>query len=144
MADKVAPRRADFAWFRPITPRWMDNDVYGHVNNAHYYAYFDTVVNRYLIEVGGLDIHGSPVVGYVVSSSCDFFRPVAYPEDLEVGVRVNRIGRSSVEYGVALLAAGDEVARAAGTMVHVFVERGASRPVEIPAPLRRALEAIAR
>jgi acyl-CoA thioester hydrolase len=122
----------------------MDNDVYGHVNNAHYYAYFDTVVNRYLIEVGGLDIHGGKVVGYVVSSACDYFRPVAYPEDLEVGLRVDRIGRSSVRYGLGLFAAGGEAACAAGTVVHVFVDRGASGPVEIPGPIRRALEEIVR
>jgi acyl-CoA thioester hydrolase len=142
MGDKVAPRRADYGWFRPVTSRWMDNDAYGHVNNAHYYSYFDTVINRYLIEQGGLDVEGSPVVGFVASSSCDFFRPVAYPEDLEVGLRVDRIGRTSVRYGVAAFAQGDPVARAAGAVVHVFVDRGASRPVEIPLPLRRALEAI--
>ena len=144
MLEKNAPRRADHAWFCPVTARWMDNDVYGHVNNAHYYSYFDTVINRYLIERGGLDIRSSPVVGFVVSSACDFFRPVAYPQDLEIGLRVDRVGRSSVTYGVGLFAAGDGVARAAGTLVHVFVERGASRPVEIPDPIRRALEAIAR
>jgi len=144
MADKVAPRRADYAWFRPITPRWMDNDVYGHVNNAHYYAYFDTVVNRYLIEAGGLDIHGGSVAGYVVSSACDFLRPVAYPEDLEVGLVVSHVGTSSVRYGLALFAAGDDGARATGTMVHVFVDRGTSRPVPVPERLRRALEAISR
>jgi acyl-CoA thioester hydrolase len=144
MADRIPPRRADYAWFRPITPRWMDNDVYGHVNNAHYYAYFDTVVNRYLIEAGGLDIHGGPVVGFVVSSACDYFRPVAYPEEIEIGLRVDRLGRSSVQYGLSLLAAGDEAVRAAGTVVHVFVDRATSKPVEIPAPIRRALESIAR
>ena len=144
MAEKVAPRRADYAWFRPVTPRWMDNDVYGHVNNAHYYAYFDTVVNRYLIEAGGLDIRSGPVVGYVVSSACDFLRPVAYPDDLEVGLRVNRIGTSSVRYGLGLFAVGDDAARAAGTVVHVFVDRATSRPVDVPGPLRRALEAIVR
>jgi acyl-CoA thioester hydrolase len=144
MAEMDAPRRADYAWFRPVTPRWMDNDVYGHVNNAHYYAYFDTVVNRYLIERGGLDIHAGKVVGFVVRSTCDYFRPVADPEDLEIGLRVDRIGRSSVHYGLSLLAAGDDVARAAGTVVHVFVDRETSKPVEIPEPLRRALEGIAR
>jgi acyl-CoA thioester hydrolase len=122
----------------------MDNDVYGHVNNAHYYAYFDTVVNRYLIEAGGLDIHGGPVVGFVVSSACDYFRPVAYPEEIEIGLRVDRVGRSSVQYGLSLLAPGDEAVRAAGTLVHVFVDRATSKPVEIPAPIRRALESIAR
>jgi acyl-CoA thioester hydrolase len=144
MVDKVAPRRADYRWFRPVTARWMDNDVYGHVNNAHYYSYFDTVINRYLIERGGLDIHAGAVVGFVVSSACDFFRPVAFPDDLEVGLRVDRVGRSSVHYGVGAFAAGDDAARASGTVVHVFVDRGESRPVEVPEPVRRALEAIVR
>jgi len=121
----------------------MDNDVYGHVNNAHYYSYFDTVINQYLIERGGLDIHSSPVVGFVVSSSCDFFRPVAYPERLEVGLRVDRTGKSSVHYGVAVFAAEDDVARAAGKVVHVFVDRTTSTPVPIPEPIRQALEAVA-
>jgi acyl-CoA thioester hydrolase len=143
MVTKVSPRREEFAWFRPITSRWMDNDVYGHVNNAHYYSYFDTVINQYLIERGGLDLHSSPVVGFVVSSSCDFFRPVAYPDGLEVGLRVDRTGKSSVHYGVALFAAGDDVARAAGMVVHVFVDRESSTPVQIPEPIRQALQAIA-
>ena len=143
MATKPSPRRADYPWFRPVTTRWMDNDAYGHVNNAHYYSYFDTVINQYLIERGGLDLHASPVVGFVVSSSCDFFRPVAYPGGLEVGVRVDRIGRSSVHYGVGLFAAGDDAARAAGQVVHVFVDRATSTPAQIPAPIRQALEAIA-
>ena len=143
MARKVAPRRADYGWFRPITTRWVDNDVYGHVNNAHYYSYFDTVINQYLIERGGLDIRSSPVVGFVVSSSCDFFSPVAYPGGLEVGLRVDGTGTSSVHYGVALFASADDTARAAGSVVHVFVERGTSTPVQIPEPIRRALEAIA-
>jgi acyl-CoA thioester hydrolase len=120
----------------------MDNDLYGHVNNAHYYSFFDTVVNRYLIEVGGLDIHRGSVVGYVVASACDYFAPVAYPELLEVGLRVDKLGSSSVTYGVALFRTGDAVARAAGTMIHVFVDRGSSKPTPIPAALRRALEAL--
>jgi acyl-CoA thioester hydrolase len=143
MATKVSPRRADYAWFRPVTARWMDNDVYGHVNNAHYYSYFDTVINQYLIERGGLDIHSSPVVGFVVSSSCDFFRPVAYPERLEVGLRVDRTGKSSVHYGVAVFAAEDDAARAAGKVVHVFVDRRTSTSVPIPEPIRQALGAVA-
>jgi acyl-CoA thioester hydrolase len=142
MATKVPPRRADSAWFRPVTARWMDNDVYGHVNNAHYYSYFDSVINQYLIEQGGLDLRSSPVVAFVVSSSCDFFKPVAYPSTLEVGLRVERIGKSSAHYRVALFAAGDDAARAAGTVVHVFVDRATSTPVPLPAPIRRALEAV--
>jgi acyl-CoA thioester hydrolase len=120
----------------------MDNDIYGHVNNAHYYSFFDSVVNRYLIEVGGLDIHGGPVVGYVVASACEYFAPVAYPDPLEVGLRVEKLGSSSVTYGVALFRAGDDVARAAGTMVHVFVDRAASQSTPIPARIRGALEAL--
>jgi acyl-CoA thioester hydrolase len=143
MATTSSPRRADYAWFRPVTARWMDNDVYGHVNNAHYYSYFDTVINQYLIEHGGLDPGSSPVVGFVVSSGCDFLRPVAYPEGLEVGLRVDRTGRSSVHYGVALFAAGDDAARAAGKVVHVFVDRRTSTPVPIPERIRQALQAIA-
>jgi acyl-CoA thioester hydrolase len=120
----------------------MDNDLYGHVNNAHYYSFFDSVVNRFLVEVGGLDIHRGPVVGYVVASACEYFAPVAYPELLEVGVRVERLGSSSVHYGVALFRAGDATARAAGSMVHVFVDRGSSEPTPIPASLRQALQSI--
>jgi acyl-CoA thioester hydrolase len=138
------PRRSDYAWFRVVTSRWTDNDIYGHVNNAHYYAYFDSAINDLLIRQGGLDIRGGPVVGFVVRSSCEYFAPVAYPDDLEVGVRAERIGNSSVHYGVGLFLAGGEEARAAGTMVHVFVDRATSRPMPIPAPLRRALEAVAR
>ena len=140
---KRPPRREDYAWFGHVTARWMDNDVYGHVNNAHYYSYFDTVINQYLIERGGLDIHSSPVVGFVVSSSCDYFRPVAFPGALEIGLRVDRTGRSSVHYGVALFVAGDDLARAAGKVVHVFVERRTATPVQLPAQLKQALDALA-
>ncbi len=139
-----APGRAEYAWFRPVTPRWMDNDVYGHVNNAHHYAYFDTVINLYLVGEGGLDIHSGPVVGFVVRSACAYFRPVAYPQELEVGLRVDRLGTSSAHYGVALLARGDETARAAGEVVHVFVDRATGRPSPIPPGVRRALSALVR
>jgi acyl-CoA thioester hydrolase len=121
----------------------MDNDVYGHLNNAHYYSLFDTAVNRFLIERGGLDIHRGDVVGWVVSSSCDYFAPVAYPDDLEIGLRVDRLGNSSVTYGLAVFRAGEESARAAGAMVHVFVDRSSSRPAALPEKLRAALQAIA-
>ncbi len=143
MADKPIVQRDDYAWFRTVTTRWMDNDVYGHVNNAHYYSYFDTSINAFLIARGGLDIRGGAVVGYVVSSACSYYEPAAYPEDLEVGLRADRVGNSSVHYGVGLFRAGDRRALAAGTMVHVFVDRASSRPVRIPDAIRRALEAIA-
>jgi len=144
MAEKVLPRRDEYASFRTVTARWMDNDLYGHVNNAHYYSYFDSVINQYLIRRGGLDIFSGPVVGYVVSSSCNYFKPIAYPDDLEIGLRVDRIGRSSVHYGVGVFLAGEDEARAAGTMAHVFVGRETSTPTSLPSKLREALEAILR
>lgn len=143
MASRAPPRRSDYPRLEPVSTRWMDNDVYGHVNNAHYYSYFDSAINRYLIAAGGLDIQAGEVVGFVVSSRCDYFRPIAYPDAVEVGLRTDRIGNSSVTYGLAIFAAGDEEARAAGAMTHVFVDRASAKPVTIPARLRRALEAIA-
>jgi acyl-CoA thioester hydrolase len=141
---KDPPRRAEYPREDEVTTRWMDNDVYGHVNNAHYYSYFDTAVNRYLVEAGGLDIHAGAVVAYVVSSRCDYFRPVRYPERVVVGLCTDRIGTSSVAYGLALFAGGEEAARAGGAMTHVFVDRASGKPVPIPPRLRAALEAVAR
>jgi len=142
MPTPTRPARAEYRYVQPVTSRWMDNDLYGHVNNAHYYSYFDSVVNRYLVEQGGLDIHRGAVVGYIVSSACEYFAPVAYPDPLEVGVRVDRLGSSSVRYGVALFREGDPAARAAGTLVHVFVDRATSRPTPVPPAVRAALERI--
>ena len=143
MAKAEAPSRAAYPWFTPIITRWSDNDIYGHVNNVVYYSYFDSVANRYLIEAGGLDIHGGDIVGLVVNSGCDYFSPVAYPQALEGALRVDRLGNSSVQYGIAIFAEGEPVACANGTFTHVFVDRESNRPVPIPDPLRRALEAIA-
>ncbi|MBU1329952.1 MAG: acyl-CoA thioesterase [Gammaproteobacteria bacterium] len=134
--------RADYRHFQPITTRWHDNDVYGHVNNVTYYSYFDSAVNAYLIEVGGLDIHEGAVVGFVVSSSCDYFASIAFPERIEVGLRVGKLGNSSVQYELAVFKAGEDQACAAGRFVHVFVDRQSNRPVPIPAALRAALECL--
>jgi acyl-CoA thioester hydrolase len=120
----------------------MDNDIYGHVNNVTYYSYFDTTINRYLIEVGGLDINHSTVVGYVVSSSCQFRKPVAYPDALEAGLRVVRIGNSSVTYELGLFRNGEAAPVALGEVVHVFVDRQQDRAVAIPEGIREALERI--
>ncbi len=125
--------------FYPITTRWMDNDIFGHVNNVTYYSYFDTAVNRYLIEVGGLDIHDAPVVGYVVHSNCHYRAPIAYPDAIEVGLRVNKLGNSSVTYGVAIFKEGESIACAHGDFVHVFVNRAENRAVAIPPVIRSAL-----
>ena len=134
--------RDDYKRFQAITTRWHDNDIYGHVNNVTYYSYFDSAVNSYLIEVGGLDIHGGDVVGFVVSSSCDYFASIAFPERIELGLRVGKLGNSSVQYELAVFKEGEEQACAAGRFIHVFVDRESNRPVPIPAELREALEAI--
>lgn len=136
------PSRQDYKVFYPIATRWMDNDFYGHVNNVVYYSYFDTVVNLFLIDVGGLDIHSDPVVGYVVNSGCSYLSPVGYPDRLEAGLRVDRIGNSSVQYGLAIFKQGAEVASAHGYFVHVFVERAINKAVTVPTGIRRALEKI--
>lgn len=141
MSDPI-PTRADYQHFMDITTRWMDNDVYGHVNNVTYYSYFDTAANRYLIEAGGLDIHNDPVFGIVVESQCQYHAPVAFPERIEAGLRVDRLGTRSVTYGIGIFRAGIEAAAAHGHFVHVFVERGDRRPTAIPEGIRKALEAI--
>lgn len=136
------PQRADYCHFQPITTRWHDNDIYGHVNNVTYYSFFDSTVNTYLIEQGGLDIHDGTVVGFVVSSACDYFASIAYPDLIEVGLRVGKLGNSSVQYELAVFKAGEKEACAAGRFVHVFVDRASNRPVAIPEGLRQALEAL--
>ena len=132
-------RREDFRHFHSITTRWHDNDVYGHVNNVVYYSYFDSAVNTYLIEAGGLDIHRGETVAFVVSSSCDYFASIAFPERIEVGLKVGKLGNSSVHYTLDIFKEGEQQARAAGQFVHVFVERAGNRPVPIPHTLRAAL-----
>ena len=134
--------RSNYRYFLPITTRWMDNDLYGHVNNVVYYSYFDTIANHYLIKEGGLDIHHGPVIGYVVSSQCNYKSAIAYPEEIEGGFRVNRLGNSSVEYGIAIFKKGQDKACAYGTFTHVFVDRAPERPTPIPPPLRAALERV--
>jgi len=142
MAKPSAPSRDHYHWFTPITTRWSDNDIYGHVNNVIYYSYFDSVANRYLIDVGRLDIHDGETVGLVVNSSCDYHAPVAYPDALEGALRVDRLGTSSVRYGIGVFAEGSGKACANGSFTHVFVDRASNRPVPIPGPMRSALEAI--
>ena len=136
MGEHVA---VDYRYFLPITTRWMDNDVYGHVNNVTYYSYFDTVANHFLIAEGGLDIHRSPVIALVVESGCSYRAPVAYPDRLRAGLRVDRLGTKSVTYGVAIFNEVDTEAVAHGHFVHVFVDRETRRAVAIPVQIRNAL-----
>jgi acyl-CoA thioester hydrolase len=122
-----------------IPTRWKDNDVYGHVNNVEYYSYFDTVINRWLITEGGLDIHEGDVIGLCVESHCAFRAALSFPDVVRAGLRVAHLGRSSVRYEIGLFGAGGEPA-AEGWFVHVFVDRGERRPHDIPASVRAALE----
>ena len=142
MAKTDRPARGDYRFFAPITTRWSDNDIYGHVNNVVYYSYFDSVANLYLIENCGLKIHTDEIVGFVVASGCNYYSPITYPEKLEGGLRVNKLSGSSVEYGVAIFRAGEEFAVADGFFTHVFVNRSAGKPVRIPDAIRASLEKI--
>jgi acyl-CoA thioester hydrolase len=123
-----------------IPTRWKDNDVYGHVNNVEYYSYFDTVINAWLIREGGLDIHAGAVIGVCAESHCEYHGPISFPESIDACLRVGKLGRSSARYEIALFRQGEEDPVAVGWFVHVFVERDSRRPVEIPEPLRGALE----
>lgn len=144
MNKPARPTRADYKVFYPITTRWSDNDIYGHVNNVMYYSYFDTAANRYLIEEGGLDIGDGSIVGYVVSSGCEYHAPITYPESIAAGLRVDRLGNSSVQYGIAIFRDGEQEAVAHGHFVHVFVERARNLSVPIPEQLRTALQRLQR
>jgi acyl-CoA thioester hydrolase len=146
MSNDRAPvgTRAEYPHFLPIPTRWMDNDLYGHVNNVVYYSYFDTVVNRYLIDPGGLDIHKGTVVGIVAETQCRFFKSFTYPELVDAGLRVGRLGNSSVRYEIGLFGEGEDAARAEGHFVHVFVDRASNKPVPIPPGIRAALQRLVR
>jgi acyl-CoA thioester hydrolase len=133
------PTRADFAAFRPITTRWMDNDAYGHVNNVVYYSWFDTAVNAHLVEQGALDPAAGDVVGVVVETMCRYHAPISFPEPVEAGLRVDRVGSTSVRYALGIFRVGEERAAADGHFVHVYVERDGMRPVPVPDAVRRAV-----
>ena len=135
-----APRSL-FRHFETIATRWMDNDAYGHVNNVVYYSYFDTVVNRYLIEAGALDIERSPVIGLVVETHCNYFASLAFPQTVQVGMRVAHLGSSSVRYELGIFGDDDSTA-AKGHFVHVYVDKLTRRPVPLPAKLKAVLETL--
>jgi acyl-CoA thioester hydrolase len=131
--------RADFHRFLEIPTRWMDSDIYGHVNNVVYYSYFDTVVNEHLVREGGLDIRKGPVIGLVVETCCRFHRPLSFPGVVDAGLRVVKLGNSSVKYEIGLFAAGEREPAAIGHFVHVWVDRATNRPTPVPGAIRAAL-----
>lgn len=134
--------RSQFPHFLAIPTRWMDNDIYGHVNNVQYYSYFDTAVNQFLIERGVLDIHRGEIVGFVVDSGCSYFSSISFPDMVYAGIRVAKLGNSSVRYEIALYRNDDAMPCAAGHFVHVYVERASNRAVPIPDAMRTVLTSI--
>lgn len=131
--------RAQYNFLFPIQTRWADNDIYGHVNNVTYYSYFDTAANALLIQHAAFDIHNSPIIGLVVNSSCNFLEELTYPEIIEVGVAISKIGNSSLTYDLAIFKQGQQNASAQGQFVHVFVERETKKSTSIPQRMRDAL-----
>jgi len=135
-------RRADYRAFRRITTRWMDNDSYGHVNNVVYYSYFDTAVNGYLIEAAGTDIRRLPAIGIVAETSCRFLAELSFPEPVDAGLVLEKLGNSSVIYRIGLFSTGREDACALGRFVHVYVDSNTRRVVPVPPEIRAALAAL--
>jgi acyl-CoA thioester hydrolase len=135
-------RRSEFKHWRRMSTRWADNDAYGHVNNTVFYEWFDSAVNAWMVERGMLDITNGDPIGLVVETRCSYFAPLAFPQDVEVGLAVLNLGRSSIRYRIGIFADREESAAAQGEFVHVVVDRANRHPVEIPASWRRALEAI--
>jgi acyl-CoA thioester hydrolase len=139
MSDAAQDTRARYRHFLAIPTRWIDNDNYTHVNNAVYYTFFDTVVNEYLIRVGGLDPAKSDIIGLAVESFCRFMKSISFPEVVDAAMRVGKLGNSSVRYEIALFKNGEDDPAAAGYFVHVFVDRVTRRPAPIPEQIRAAL-----
>ena len=142
MSKENIETRDRYPHFLSIQTRWSDNDIYGHVNNVTYYSYFDTVVNCFLIDQGGLDIETDSVIGMAVETMCKFSKPLAYPEVLEAGLRVGKLGNSSVRYEIGIFQEGAAEAAAMGHFVQVFVDRATGKPAPIPDAIRSALEQI--
>ena len=143
MSDRATPSaRSDYPIFYSLESRWADNDIYGHINNVAYYAYFDSVVNRFLIEEGGLRPGVDTVVGYVVHSSADYFSPASYPATLRLGLKVLRMGEQSVRWEVGVFASDAQQSCVTGTFTHAFVDRESGRSAPVPEGIRRAIESL--
>ena len=140
-AARPAPRE-HYRGFSTLSTRWMDNDIYGHLNNVVYYSLFDSAVNRYLIEAGVLDIRAGGVIGLVVETHCNYFAPLAFPQPIEAGLRVARIGTSSVRYEIGIFAEGAPLSAAGGHFVHVYVDRASRRPTPLPPAFVLALKGL--
>jgi acyl-CoA thioester hydrolase len=137
---RMTPKRHDFRVLRPMPTRWMDNDHYGHVNNVTYYSYFDSAVNGWLMDSTGSDTRSLPAIGIVAETSCRFLRPISFPDLLQIGVRLEKVGNSSVIYQLAVFRGDDVEPSAVGRFVHVYVDAGTRQPVPIPQIIRAALD----
>ena len=142
MESEKLMHRSDYSFFKNITTRWADNDIYGHINNVVYYSYFDTVANQYLIEFADFNPISALVIGVIVHSNCNYIKPIAYPDKIEAGLTVKKLGRSSVTYGIGIFRQGESAACAYGEFVHVFVNRKDSLPISIPTKIRESLQKI--
>ncbi|MFT6989767.1 MAG: acyl-CoA thioester hydrolase [Paraglaciecola sp.] len=131
--------KSDFVFYFPITTRWMDNDMFGHVNNVNYYSYFDTIINQFLIEQADFVPQKSKQIGFIVKSSCSYISPLSYPQKLVGALRVDRIGNSSVDYAVGIFKESEEVASAVGSLTHVFVDRDSHQPTPIKGLMHKAM-----
>ncbi len=140
--NRTAAARSDFKVWRQMTTRWADNDAYGHVNNTVYYEWFDSAVNAWMVEQGLLDIANGDPIALVVETRCTYAAPLAFPQDVDIGLKAAQLGRSSIRYRIGVFAAGSATAAAEGEFVHVVVDRKTRRPVEIPDDWRRKLERI--
>ncbi len=141
-AKPQAEPRTAYRVFRSISTRWMDNDAYGHVNNVVHYSWFDTAVNAYLIEQGVLDIAHGATIGLVIETQCNYFSPLTFPQTVEAGIRVARLGSSSVRYEVGLFAQGAALTAAKGHFIHVYVDKQSRRPTPLPHNLKTVLETL--
>ena len=142
MSNQQSETRDKYPHFMTLQTRWMDNDIYGHVNNVSYYSYFDTVVNSFLIDEGGFDPYGDTVIGVAVETMCSFKKSLAFPDTIDAGLRVRKIGNTSVRYEVGIFGENESEASASGHFVHVFVDRGTNQPVPIPNSFRAAFKRI--
>lgn len=143
-AQETGSTRADFGAFYALPTRWMDNDHYGHVNNVVYYSYFDTAVNGYLIQASGTDIRDLPEIGIVAETGCKFLKSLSFPDRLEIGLAVERLGNSSIVYRIGIFRVGEADPAALGRFVHVYVDAVTRRPVPVPAVIRDAVKPLVR
>ena len=143
MSRPAPAKRSDFKAWRSLATRWADNDAYGHVNNPVYYEWFDTAVNAWMIEQGLLDVAAGDPIALVVETRCSYSSPLAFPDPIEVGLAIAKLGTSSIRYRIGIFAKGAETAAAEGEFVHVVVDRATHRPVEIPTDWREKLEQLA-